>query len=301
MSAGMDGAIVAAMFGRYLACVVAISAGAAACSPSSPSAGPLPANQVDSATNAELEELVDPAANVVGIVDTSHSRILEGTIGERRAGMNLWIRDGTRIGAGHFYHAPDFSDIPLEIAIRGEEILLREPGGGLFRLRLRGSYDNDLPPSGFDHAIGLQGTYLKHGQRVQVEFGFTQTVRQSSYGWYASVTDRPTAEFESLVRRFLDGVTSGNREQAAAAVSYPLRINGSCPRRIRNHAALLDQWDLIFTPERVAWLRDAIPHEMFVRQGMAMVANGDIWFDERGAAVINGADCPLTRGRRQAS
>ena len=33
-------------------------------------------------------------------------------------------------------------------------------------------------------------------------------------------------------------------------------------------------------------LKDALPHEMFVHDGMAMTLNGDVWFDARGAAVI---------------
>lgn len=40
-------------------------------------------------------------------------------------------------------------------------------------------------------------------------------------------------------------------------------------------------------PRRREVLRQAIPHEMFKRDGVAMVANGAVWFDAKGAKVLN--------------
>jgi hypothetical protein len=40
-------------------------------------------------------------------------------------------------------------------------------------------------------------------------------------------------------------------------------------------------------PRRREVLRQAIPHEMFKRDGVAMVANRAVWFDAKGAKVLN--------------
>ncbi|HXE15478.1 MAG TPA: hypothetical protein VN633_25365 [Bryobacteraceae bacterium] len=58
-------------------------------------------------------------------------------------------------------------------------------------------------------------------------------------------------------------------------------------RTIKNAAQLVSAWDSIFTPAFLAHLRDDLPHDMFVHQGMAMLGDGDVWFDAKGAAVLN--------------
>lgn len=105
--------------------------------------------------------------------------------------------------------------------------------------------------------------------------------------WYADVTNDSDAAFEARARRFVEAVIRGDRAGAAGAVSYPLRVNARHTRSIRNRAALLAAWNSIFTSAVLANLRDAMPHEMFVRNGQAMVANGTVWFDGKGASVVN--------------
>jgi hypothetical protein len=150
--------------------------------------------------------------------------------------------------------------------------------------------------------VGLLGTYAEgnHVRRVQLGFSF-QLMGDSGERWYADVTDLPDAEYEALVRRFLEAVIAGDREAAARRVSFPLRINGRCPRSIPNRARLFEHWESIFTPAYLARLRTAIPHEMFARNGSASVGVGDVWFDGRGAIALNFAGCPLRGARRPAS
>ena len=81
-----------------------------------------------------------------------------------------------------------------------------------------------------------------------------------------------------------------DKATAANLVSYPLRVNGRRTADIRTTAALLANWDRIFTPALKLRLRQAIPHEMFVRNGLAMVADGAVWFNGKGAAVVNEMD-----------
>ena len=79
----------------------------------------------------------------------------------------------------------------------------------------------------------------------------------------------------------------GDRSVAARFVSYPLRVNGNPAKIIKTPAALLAAWDSIFTPDYLTRLRDDLPHDMFVHNGMVMIGAGDVWFDAKGAAVLN--------------
>src|SRR5207247_7572780 len=105
--------------------------------------------------------------------------------------------------------------------------------------------------------------------------------------WYSDVTNEPDSAFESRVRNFLRAVNSGDKAGAANLVSYPLHVNARSAFEIRTKGDLLARWDRIFTPALKLRLRQAIPHEMFVRNSAAMVADGAVWFNAKGAAVIN--------------
>jgi len=105
--------------------------------------------------------------------------------------------------------------------------------------------------------------------------------------WYADVTRESDAQFEKRARSFVDGVLNGNVAQAASGVSWPLSVSGRRRVVIHGRAELARHWSSLFTPAALATLRKAIPHEMFVRNGMAMVAGGAVWFDARGAKSLN--------------
>jgi len=141
----------------------------------------------------------------------------------------------------------------------------------------------------FSNSTGLSGTWPQGPKTLPVEISLDSAyggVRRERH--YEEVTDQPDAVFEARVGGFLKAVLKGERATAARFVAYPLLVkDGVRARTIRNRAELLARWDKIFTPKFVAKLRTAVPHEMFVRQGSAMVGDGDIWFDAKGAKVIN--------------
>jgi uncharacterized protein (DUF2132 family) len=64
-------------------------------------------------------------------------------------------------------------------------------------------------------------------------------------------------------------------------------VNGKHPQSIQNAAQLITAWDSIFTPSFLARLRNDLPHDLFVHEGMAMLGDGDVWFDAKGAAALN--------------
>ena len=72
---------------------------------------------------------------------------------------------------------------------------------------------------------------------------------------------------------------------------FPLRVNVAPgkPLLVRNAAQLAAQWDRIFSP---AWLKQAaqaMPHDLNVIRGQAMLGNGLAFFGDKGAEVINPA------------
>lgn len=214
--------------------------------------------------------------------------IAEGAVGAYPAGLNVTVRDHTQAVAAHYYYASTGRDIPLRIAQDGEWITLTEPGGPRLLLRLTNADPATKHPLTFYTSTGVAGDWTDGIKVFPARFGFgTVRAGPSPTRWYGDVTTGTDAAFEATCRRFLDGVIRGDRAKAATAVSYPLRVNGPVRLTLRNRAELLAQWRRVFTPAAVERLRKAIPHEMFVRDGMAMVANGAVWFDARGAKALN--------------
>jgi hypothetical protein len=213
---------------------------------------------------------------------------MEGKIGPYVVGMNVLVRDHTQFVSGHYFYGSKLSDIPLKGHIEGDAVTLQEPGGGVFHLHLVTNEASKSRPLNFYISTGLEGSWSQGGKTLPVRLGFTTGYDgPSPTRWYSDVTHESDSAFESRVRSFLKAVNSGDKASAANLVSYPLRVNARKPLEIRTKAHLLANWDRIFTPALKLQLQQGIAHEMFVRNGLAMVANGAVWFDAKGAAVIN--------------
>lgn len=214
---------------------------------------------------------------------------MNGKVGTYPIGMQLTVRDHRDFVSGHYFYVKSLTDIPLTGGVDGDTLTLREPGGGTFRLHLVTNASARGQALSFYNSTGLAGTWTQGARTLPVEIGFSTSYdgppRARHYG---EITDGSDADFEARAGKFLKAAVRGDRAAAAGAVSYPLRVNGDRPKTIRDKAELLAQWDTIFTPKLVAALREAVPHEMFVRQGLAMAGDGVVWFDAKGAKVING-------------
>lgn len=211
---------------------------------------------------------------------------MTGTVGPYPIGLNATVRDYRLVVEGYYFYASRLTNIPLAASQQGDTLVLAEPGGGVFRLHLVG--DSAGAPLSFYTSTGLAGTWTDGGKTLPVTLSFGTSrdggVPSPRYG---DVTSRSDAAFEATVRRFLTAALAGDKATAAGAVSYPLRINGKKGRAIRNKAELAAQWSRIFTPAILAELKRGMPHDMFVRNGMAMLGNGIAWFDDKGLAVLN--------------
>jgi hypothetical protein len=115
------------------------------------------------------------------------------------------------------------------------------------------------------------------------------------------------AQIEKNAQAFLHAVENGNAEEAAKYVDYPLgaSLNGKAVK-VRNREEFLRDYTRIFTPAAIAWVKRALPHDMFFRglpcdecsgsntsgPEAAMVLNGDIWFSAKGALSVWFPDFP---------
>ncbi|WP_144901962.1 hypothetical protein [Novosphingobium taihuense] len=216
------------------------------------------------------------------------TKVAEGTVGPYVAGLNITVRDHVSIVAAHYYYAKTGLDIPLKVAVQGDTFLFDEPHGGHFELHLTNADASAPRPLNFYKSTGLAGTWTREGKTLPVVFGFSSGYPGPAPDrWYAAITSESDAQFEGRVRTFLRCVLLSDVDQAARAVSWPLIVNGKQRITIHNRRELAKRWKTLFTPTALRALRKAIPHEMFVRNGMAMVANGAVWFDAGGAKVLN--------------
>jgi hypothetical protein len=212
---------------------------------------------------------------------------LVGTVGTHAVGASITI-NGAAFELGHYFYVSQLKDIPLTGSVNGRTVTLTEPGGGVFHLTLQGPGGAGGDGSSFATSTELDGTWTQGAQTLPVKLGMDSAFDGAPSGHlYADVTSASDADFEAMVRRFLTAVLAGDKPGAAAAVSYPLRVNGTHTLTVRTRAALIADWSRVFTPGLIAQLRTAVPHEMFVHEGQAMVAGGAAWFDAKGASALN--------------
>jgi hypothetical protein len=230
--------------------------------------------------------LTSPAAAQPGDLQTYE---LSGTVGTHRIGMSLTIRGAAQVWVAHYFYDSQLKDIVLVGSESGPVLTLMEPEGGLFKLKLRGNGGVGGDGSSLATSVGASGTWTQGAQTLPVKLALDSAYDGApSAHRYADVTGAGDAGFEARVKRFLDAVLAGNKPAAAALVSYPLAVNGGAhPMSVKSPAQLAANWDRIFTAALLAQLRTAVPHEMFVRNGQAMVAGGAAWFDAKGASAIN--------------
>jgi hypothetical protein len=232
-------------------------------------------------------------AGVVGLGEGALAQTLEtyqfsGTVGSHAIEASITVNSGTTYDVGHYFYDSQLKDIPLTGSLAGRTVTLTEPGGGVFHLTLQGSGGAGADGGTFETASGLAGSWTQGAQTLPVKLGLDTAYAGAPNGHlYADVTNASDAAFEAMVRRFLTAALAGDKATAAAAVSYPLAVNGAHKLTVKTRAALIADWNTVFTPALLATLRTAVPHEMFVHEGQAMVAGGAVWFDARGASAIN--------------
>ena len=214
----------------------------------------------------------------------------EGKLGTTRIGLSV-IREGNNIKGGHYFYQKFLRDIPISGSMKNSHVTLIEEGGGAFSLDFVGNGSEGGMPLDFENSIGMDGTWTsKDGiHTYDVSFRGTTIRNLDDRPRYADVTKDSDTEFEKRVQSLIGAVLRGDKTVAVRLISYPLTVNGPKGehRRMRSSIEVLSAWNTLFTPVMIGKFEEALPHDMFVHQGMAMIGNGAAWFDDRGLAVLN--------------
>lgn len=213
---------------------------------------------------------------------------LEGTLGQERIGMTLLIKNGKTLSGGHYFYGRYLQNIPLRGKLQGETLRLSEAGGGEFQLRFKNNGGGDGQPLGFDNSVGLDGSWTLKAKTLPVALSIGDMAPAADGRWYQDVTEESDAAFEARVQGFQRAALAGQAQQASRYVHFPLRINHKGnSRQIADARQLQAEWSGIFTPAYLEQLQLAMAHDLFVRNGQAMLGSGVAWFDAKGAVALN--------------
>ncbi|MEO6816067.1 MAG: hypothetical protein ABI177_05145 [Edaphobacter sp.] len=212
-----------------------------------------------------------------------------GMVGQSRIGMTLLVSASGTVTGGHYFYASDLKDIQLQAGTQGSGIILFDPEGGQFALRFRGNGSVAGKPLDFHNSVGMEGRWMKNDSSYPVNLQMQQSSHlPANARWYEDVTSESDAAFEARVQSFYKAVLSGDRVTAPRYVDFPLRVNhNGKSRMVKTAAQLSAEWGQIFTPACIDSFRKVMPHDMFVRNGQAMLSDGIAWFGPKGAQVIN--------------
>ena len=216
----------------------------------------------------------------------------DGTLGQTKISLYLLLDNG-KVSGGHYFYNKYLKDIPLKVQAGAQpgEVLLQEDHGA-FHLKLVGPADAPQPLD-FDHSNGLRGEWTDGKKTLPVQLsGASGGQAPQPDHWYGMISDETDAVFEARVQGFYFAVLKGDAAAAARYVSFPLRVNFSANQHvmIKDAKALKAQWQKVFTPNYLAALRDAPPHELaVVKSQYAMLGQGLAYFTGHGAAVLNTA------------
>ena len=221
--------------------------------------------------------------------DSSLSSVeMDGTVGQYRVGLNYTVRNNTELAAAHYFYASRLANIALTGSVNGEAVEFKGEDGSVFHLHFVGNGSNGNDLLTFYNSIGLNGTWVFGSRTLPVNLRNEHGTPNPGQRLYADVTSQPDSQFETLVQTARKAILDENSHLTATFVSFPLRVNFDHRQvTIRSRTQFEADWPQIFPPALVAKIREAIPHEMFVHEGVAMLGDGDLWFDQRGIVAIN--------------
>ena len=213
---------------------------------------------------------------------------MPGTVGPYPIGLNYTVRHGTELVAAHYFYVSHLRTIPLAGTVQGEAVELKGSDGSLFHLHFVGNGSNGKQPLTFENSVGLSGYLTLNSQTFPVHLSGGYSTANPGERFYRDVTSQPDEAFEAMVQATRRAILNGDRASAATHISYPLTVHlGQTLLTIHNVAQFQTEWPRIFTPNFVEKIRQGVPHEMFVRNGQAMLGNGELWFGEQGLTAIN--------------
>jgi hypothetical protein len=214
--------------------------------------------------------------------------------GKTAIGLTLHQRDGQKVSGSYFYKKY-LKDIPLAGEFTGDcDLVLREndakgQSAGTFNLHFAESDPRHMRSGDALTVDVLTGKWTSSDQSKSspVYLALTTIAAGATDGKrYAAAGATDDALVERSVQAFCAAVGAGDRKAVASHLSYPVAFSiGGKRSRARNEQEFLGDYDRIFTAKFVERLRAAVPHNMFANAQGIMIADGAVWFDDKGRAV----------------
>ena len=218
------------------------------------------------------------------------SMVMLGTIGSYPVGLNYTTRNHTELMAAHYFYASQLKNIALTGKVNGEAVDLQGADGSTFHLHFIGNGSNGKNPLTFYNSTSMAGTWMMGTKSLPVTFSGGYSTANPGQRIYTDVTGKSDTEFEEIVQAARSAIIMGDRNKTAKYLAFPLRVNlKSGHITIGNAAQLQMQWSRVFPPALIEKLKSDVPHEMFVRNGEAMLGDGELWFADQGLVSVNSA------------
>ncbi len=231
-----------------------------------------------------------PAAHAANVSDPVVIASYTGKAGGARIGLSLVVRGDEVLPGSHYFRSSDLVDLPL-LGSLGAKPQLKDAQGGVFKLEFSGPSRDGHAPTSLDDSTGLTGTLTDDsGKHMMVTLSLT-SIRQASKSperWYEDITHKSDTAFEQHVQGFYKAVLADDPQEAARHVAFPMRVNaGRTGMTITSPAQLKAKWAKIFTKAWLESAQEAMPHDLSVLQGRAMLGDGLAYFSDAGAVVVN--------------
>ena len=233
----------------------------------------------------------------------------QGTIGDIKIRMTL-ILDGVSLDdnfmgkqvTGTYFYVKWLKDIEIRGAVdndRNFEFYEYDKAGNITG-RFKGRFPETDPrgnnKSKLENEV-LIGTWSRPDGTDSKPFYLDQdsiTPREKGKGRYFDAGVEDDEAFEKIVRQFRTAVISGNKQVVADFIYYPIVVTiAGKKRRLSGQAAVVANYDRIFSHNCVEAVRKSVPHNMFSRYNGVMLGDtGLIWFGADGKVIaINNDLC----------
>jgi hypothetical protein len=114
---------------------------------------------------------------------------------------------------------------------------------------------------------------------LSVTLGLFSAVAQEPTGVEGTPEDK--AKRVEFLKKLQTAVAADDRATVVKMVSYPMNWNhGSVKGTIRNSAALLKKYNLVFNAAVKKAIADQKPEELFVRDQGTMIGSGEVWYSQ---------------------
>jgi hypothetical protein len=105
-------------------------------------------------------------------------------------------------------------------------------------------------------------------------------------GRYSRAGVEDDAALEKSAQRFRKAVISRDKQIVAGLIDYPISVTIAGKRRkLSSRAAVIANYDQIFSHKFVEAIRESAPHNMFVRYDGVSLGPGLIWFGSDGKVI----------------